>query len=62
MPRYIRPDPEDCKHESKSDFSFFPSWLAEKKEPHFFCGDCKSRWYKGIQWTEKEWFNFVNSQ
>ena len=36
--------------------------FAAEKEPHFYCGDCKSHWWKGKEWSEEEWEKFVNEE
>ncbi len=54
--------PVPCKHEHKSDFSYYESFGDAEKEPHFYCGDCKSHWWKGKEWSEEEWEKFVNEE
>lgn len=49
-----------CKHEFKSDFSHFTSWESNEKEPHFYCPDCHTHWYKGKEWNPNEWDEYVN--
>ena len=61
-----RKKPEDCDHEDKKDFSFQTFYRKEgefvyEKNPHFFCPDCRSHWFKDKEWTPKEWDDYINA-
>ena len=51
-------NPEDCDHEDKKDFSFFDHMAI--KQPHFYCPDCRSHWFKNKEWTAEEWEDYIN--
>jgi hypothetical protein len=44
-----------CKHERRKDLT---NGLGVER--NFYCPDCKTHWYKGKIWPEKEWNAYVN--
>lgn len=44
-----------CKHENRIDLTH---GLGEGR--NFYCPDCKTHWYKGKMWSEKEWNDYVD--
>jgi len=51
-----------CEHKNRADFSHYKSFDSYEKEPHFYCANCESRWYKGRHWTPDEWDVYVNEE
>jgi hypothetical protein len=51
-----------CNHpeQAVADFSYYKTYGSYEKEPHFWCANCESRWYKGRHWNPNEWDNYVN--
>lgn len=52
--------PKSCKHEHKKDFTCW-SFGNEKHIEHFYCSDCKSHWFKGKYYNQKQWEEYINS-
>jgi ADP-heptose:LPS heptosyltransferase len=44
-----------CKHEGKTDLTH-----GKGEVRNFYCPTCKTHWYKGKIWSEKEWGEYVN--
>lgn len=52
-----RPTHDNCSHSSTSDFSTVG--FRGESIKHRFCHDCRSHWFRGKFYTEKQWEAYV---
>ena len=50
-----RKKPENCDHKSKKDLTH-----GKGRDRNIYCPDCKTHWWKGKEWSPKEWDEYIN--